>query len=163
VSPLLAIVLLLAGLSEAAGRLLPVIARLSGASRTRVVWLMLTGALVEGAVFALWPPTAWILAELVLPAAPPGPHALVWTPGLAAPLLLAAILAFPLLGPLLHLMLLVGVGAGLASALATLAGVGWWSAAGCVAVAGVGLGVAVEGVRRLVIRLNRPRAAAPST
>lgn len=158
-----AVLLLLAGLSEAAGRLLPVVARLSGASRRRVVGLMLAGAIVDGAVFALWPLSAWTLAELVLTTAPAEEAALVWTPGLAAPLLLAAVLAFPLLGPLLHLLLMAGVGAGLATALATTAGVGWWDAAGCVAVAGVGLGVAVEGVRRLVVRLNTRRAPEPVT
>ncbi|MEU4712416.1 hypothetical protein AB0F73_01910 [Micromonospora purpureochromogenes] len=162
-SPVVAILLLFAGLSEAAGRLVPVVARLSGVSHTRVVGLMLAGAVVDGAVFALWPLSAWTLAELVLPTSPSDEAALVWTPGLVAPLLLAAVLAFPLLGPLLHLVLMVGVGAGLAGALATVAGVGWWDAAGCVAVAGVGLGVAVEGIRRLVVRLNRPRAPEPLT
>ena len=78
----------------------------------------------------------------------------MWTPSLVAPLVLAAVLAFPLLGPLLHLLLLVGVGAGLAGPLATATGLGWWGAAGCVAVAGVGLGVAVEAVRRLVVRIS---------
>ncbi|MFC3500209.1 hypothetical protein ACFOOK_04410 [Micromonospora krabiensis] len=162
-SPIVTVLLLFAGLSEAAGRLLPVVARLSGASRTRVVGLMLAGAIVDGAVFALWPLTAWTLAELVLPTASADGAALGWTPSLAAPLLLAAVLAFPLLGPLLHLILMVGVGAGLATALARLVGVSWWDAAGCVAVAGIGLGVAVEGVRRLVARLNTRRAPEPRT
>lgn len=162
-SPLVAVLLLFAGLSEAAGRLLPVVARLSGVSRTRVIGLMIAGAVVDGAVFALWPLSAWTLAELVLPTAPSDEAALVWTPGLAAPLLLAAVLAFPLLGPLLHLVLMVGVGTGLAAALATETGIGWWNAAGCVAIAGMGLGIAVEAVRRLVVRLNRPRAPEPVT
>ncbi|MDZ5443054.1 hypothetical protein U2F26_09970 [Micromonospora sp. 4G57] len=162
-SPVVAILLLFAGLSEAAGRLLPVVARLSSASHPRVVGLMLLGAMVEGAVFALWPLSAWTLAELVLPTSPSDEAALVWTPGLAAPLLLAAVLAFPLLGPLLHLVLMVGVGAGLAGALATVAGLGWWDAAGCVAITGIGLGLAVEGVRRLVVRLSTTRAPEPLT
>ncbi|SCL15304.1 hypothetical protein GA0070624_0680 [Micromonospora rhizosphaerae] len=162
-SPVVAILLLFAGLSEAAGRLLPVVARLSGVSHTRVVGLMLAGAVIDGAVFALWPLSAWTLAELVLLTSPSDGAPLVWTPGLAAPLLLAAVLAFPLLGPLLHLVLMVGVGAGLAAALATVAGLGWWDAAGCVAVAGFGLGIAVEGVRRLVVRLNTTRAPEPLT
>ncbi|RLP94631.1 hypothetical protein EAD89_03000 [Micromonospora sp. BL4] len=157
-SPVVAIMLLFAGLSEAVGRLLPVVARLSGVSHTKVFVMVLAGAVVDGAVFALWPLSAWTLAELVLPAASPDQAALAWTPGLAAPLLLAAVLAFPLLGPLLHLLLMVGVGTGLATALATVAGVAWWESAGCVAVAGVGLGVAVEGIRRLVVRLNTTRA-----
>jgi hypothetical protein len=153
--------LLFAGMSEAAGRVLPVVARRSGVSRTRAVSLMLAGAVVEGAVFALWPLSAWTLAELLLPAAPSDETVLVWTPALAAPLLLAAVLAFPLLGPLL--VLLVGVGTGLTTALATVAGLGWWVAAGCVAVAGIGLVVAVEAVRRLVTRLNTTRALEPLT
>ncbi|MCX5121584.1 hypothetical protein OG992_30850 [Micromonospora sp. NBC_00362] len=155
-SPFVVILLLVGGLSEAAGRLLPVVARLSGVSHVRVVSLLLGGAIVDGAVFALWPLSAWAVAGLVLPTAPS--DALIWTPGLAAPLVLAGVLAFPLLGPLLHLLLMVGVGAGLAGALATVAGVGWWEAAGCVAVAGVGLGVTVEAVRRLVVKLNTTRA-----
>ncbi|MCG5447859.1 hypothetical protein [Micromonospora hortensis] len=155
-SPFVVILLLVGGLSEAAGRLLPVVARLSGVSQVRVVSLLLGGAIVDGAVFALWPLSAWAVAGLVLPTAPS--DALIWTPGLAAPLVLAGVLAFPLLGPLLHLLLMVGVGAGLAGALATVAGVGWWEAAGCVAVAGVGLGVTVEAVRRLVVKLNTTRA-----
>jgi hypothetical protein len=161
------ILLLFAGLSEAAGRVLPLVARRSGVSRTRAVSLMLAGAVVEGAVFALWPLSAWTLAELLLPAAPSDETVLVWTPALAAPLLLAAVLAFPLLGPLLHLVLLAGVGTGLATALATalatVAGLGWWVAAGCVAVTGIGLAVAVEAVRRLVTRLNTTRALEPLT
>ncbi|MEW2382646.1 hypothetical protein AB0873_11255 [Micromonospora sp. NPDC047707] len=162
-SPFVAILLLFAGLSEAAGRLVPVVARLSGASRTRVVGMVLAGAVVDGAVFALWPLSAWTLAELMIPTSPSDEATLLWTPGLAAPLLLAAVLAFPLLGPLLHFVLMLGVGAGVAGALATVAGIGWWDAAGCVAVAGVGLGVAVEGVRRLVVRLTTTRAPEPIT
>jgi hypothetical protein len=154
VTPGVAVLLLLAGLSEAAGRVLPVVTRRPGASRVTALGLMLGGAVVEGAVFALWPLSAWTVAGLFRPAAPAGETVLVWTPALAAPLLLAAVLAFPLLGPLLHLLLLVGVGAGLATALGTTAGLGWWAAAGCVAVAGIGLAVAVEAVRRMVARLT---------
>lgn len=160
-SPAVAILLLVAGLSEAAGRLLPVVARLSGVSHVRVVSLLLAGAIVDGAVFALWPLSAWAVAGLVLPTSASDEAALVWTPGLAAPLVLAGVLAFPLLGPLLHLLLMVGVGAGLAGALATVAGVGWWEAAGCVTIAGIGLGVSVEAVRRLVVKLNTRRAPEP--
>ncbi|MEV0458795.1 hypothetical protein [Catellatospora methionotrophica] len=160
-TPFVAVVLVLAGLSEAIGRLLPMVAGLRGASRRRVFWLVLAGAFVDAAVFALWPLTAWTVAELVLPVSPSGQGVLVWTPALAAPLLLAAVLAFPLLGPLLHLLVMVGVGAGLASALGPVAGISWWEAAGCVAVAGVGLGLAVEGVRHLVVRFNRTRTPEP--
>ncbi|MET9351827.1 hypothetical protein ABZY14_02250 [Streptomyces sp. NPDC006617] len=148
-----AALLLLAGLSEAAGRIMPLLVRRPGVARRNVVGLMLTGALVEGAVFALWPLTALTLAEFLLSAPPPGGD-LVWTPGLVAPLTLAAVLAFPLLGPLLHLLLCVGVGAGLTGPLAEATGLGWWTAAGCVAAAGLALGLAVEGVRRLVVRIS---------
>ncbi|WP_250031315.1 hypothetical protein [Paractinoplanes maris] len=152
------VVLLLAGLSEAAGRVLPVVAGRSGASRTGTAGLLLTGTVIDSAVFALWPVSAWALAGLVRPASTSGRDVLVWTAGLAAPLLLASVLAFPLLGPALHGLLLIGVGAGLTGALAASAGVGWWFAAGCVALAGVGLAAVVEGVRRLVVRLHRSRS-----
>ncbi|MGW1798794.1 hypothetical protein ACWCQN_23150 [Streptomyces sp. NPDC001984] len=156
------VLLLLAGLSEAAGRILPLVTRRPGMSRTFMAGLLLAAGVVEGAVFALWPLTAWNLAELVLSSPPPGGE-LVWTPGLVAPLVLAAVLAFPLLGPLLHLLLFVGVGAGLAGTLAAATGLGWWAAAGYVAVAGVGLGVAVEAVRRLVVRISATEAPEPIT
>lgn len=157
-SPAVVVLLLVAGLSEAVGRLLPVIARRASASRPIVAGLLLTGTLVEGTVIALWPLTAWTLARLVLPA-PALPHAVApgWTPGLIAPLVLAAVLAFPLLGPFLHLLLLVGVGAGLAGPLAVATGLGWWAAAGCVAVAGAGLALVVEAVRRTVATIGTTR------
>ncbi|MEU1518661.1 hypothetical protein ABZ490_42095 [Streptomyces sp. NPDC005811] len=151
------VLLLCAGLSEAVGRILPLLAGRPGMARPLVAGLLLAAGLVEGTVFALWPPTAWNLAALVT-SSPTAGEGLAWTPGLLAPLLLAAVLAFPLLGPFLHLLLFVGVGATLADPLATATGLGWWSAAGCVALAGVGLGVAVETVRRLVVRINAPRA-----
>ncbi|MGW0583554.1 hypothetical protein ACWD25_48365 [Streptomyces sp. NPDC002920] len=156
-SPAVVVLLVFAGLSEAAGRILPLAARRPGMSRAVVAGLMLAAGLVEAAVFALWPLTAWTLAELVLSAPPPG-SGLVWTPGVVAPLVLAAVLAFPLLGPLLHLLLFVGVGANLAGPLAEASGLGWWSAAGCVTVAGAGLGVTVEAVRRLVVRISATEA-----
>ncbi|CAM5576390.1 hypothetical protein STENM327S_06647 [Streptomyces tendae] len=119
------VLLLLAGLSEAAGRIMPLLVSRPGAARRNVVGLMLTGAVVvEGAVFALWPLTAQTAAEL-LASAPPSKD-LVWTPGLLAPLLFTAVLAFPLLGPFLHLLLCVGVGAGLSGPLAS---PGWWTSA----------------------------------
>ncbi|MGF0175547.1 hypothetical protein ACQF36_35240 [Streptomyces sp. Marseille-Q5077] len=155
-----AVLLLFAGLSEAAGRILPLLARRPGMPRLLVAGLLPAAGLVEAAVFALWPLTAWTLAELVVSSPPPG-DGMGWTPGLVAPLMLSAVLAFPLLGPLLHLLLFVGVGAGLAGPLATATGLGWWGAAGCVAVAGAGLGVAVEAVRRLVVRISAPRTPEP--
>ncbi|WP_427917323.1 hypothetical protein [Streptomyces sp. cg40] len=147
------VLLLFAGVSEAAGRILPLVAGRPGMSRSFVAGLLLPAGIVEGVVFALWPLTAWTLAEVVVPSPPPG-TALVWTPGLAAPLVLAAVLAFPWLGALLHFVLFVGVGAGLVGPLATASGLGWWSAAGCVAATGTGLGLAVEAVRRLVFRIS---------
>jgi hypothetical protein len=80
----------------------------------------------------------------------PATTGLAWTPALVAPLLLAAVLAFPLLGPFLHLLLVAGVGAGLAGPLAAASGLGWWTAAGCIAVSGIGLAATVEVVRRLI-------------
>ncbi|WP_216586742.1 hypothetical protein [Streptomyces brasiliscabiei] len=150
------LLLVFAGLSEAAGRIVPLVSRRPGMSRTFVAGLLVAAGLVEGAVLALWPLTAWTLAEL-LGSAPPPESGLSWTPSLLVPLLLSAVLAFPLLGPLLHMVLFVGVGAGLAGALATASGLGWWTAAGCVAVAGTGLGVTVEAVRRLVVRVSATR------
>lgn len=115
--------------------------------------LLLTGTAVESAVIALWPLTAFMLAEL-LPYATASGAAPGWTAGQVAPMLLGAVIAFPLLGPALHLMLLTGVGAGLVGPVAAASGVGGWSAAGCVAAAGVGLAAAVEAVRRLVGRIG---------
>lgn len=153
------ILLVLAGLSESAGRVLPLVARRPKLSPPLVAGLMVTGTVVEGTVIALWPVAAWAVADLMQPlvapdAAPlPGTAGLVWTPVLIAPLLLAAILAFPLLGPLLHTLLVAGVGAGLAGPLAAASGLGWWYAAGCIAVAGIGLAATVEVVRRLTARI----------
>jgi hypothetical protein len=158
-SPVVAVLLLFAGLSEAVGRILPFLVRRPSTSWRVVVSLLMTGGLIEAAVFALWPLTAWTLADVALSTPSPG-DVLVWTPGLVAPLVLSAVLAFPLLGPLLHLLLVAGVGAGLVSPLATVTGLGWWGAAGCVAVAGAGLGVAVEAVRRLVGRLTAAEVVA---
>lgn len=145
------LLLVLAGLSESAGRVLPLVARRPRLSPRFIAVLMTTGTVIEGTVIALWPPTAWALAELVTGRLP-GPT-LAWTPALVAPMLLAAVLAFPLLGPALHLLLVAGVGAGLAGQLAAASGLGWWAAAACVAGAGLGLAAAVEVVRRVTARL----------
>jgi hypothetical protein len=159
VSTAVVVLLVLAGLSESAGRVLPLVARRPRLSPRLVAGLMVTGTVVEGTVMALWPLAAWTVANLVQPvgapdAAPlPGAIGLAWTPALVAPLLLAAVLAFPLLGPFLHILLVTGVGAGLAGPLAAASGLGWWTAAGCIAVAGIGLAVTVEVVRRLIARI----------
>lgn len=153
------VLLVLAGLSETIGRVLPLFARRPQLSRRLACGLVLTGTAVEGTVIALWPLAAWTVADLMDPALP-ATTALAWTPALVGPLLLAAVLAFPLLGPLLHLLLVVGVGAGLVGPLAAATGLGWWAAAGCVAVAGIALGATVDVVRRLIGRaLAGPRAA----
>jgi hypothetical protein len=151
-SPVVALVLL-AGLSESAGRVLPLLARRSELSRSMAVGFLITGTLVEATVIAVWPTAAWFLAGLVQPADAADAARLAWTPHLVAPLVLAAIIAFPLLGPALHLVLLVAVGVGLTDPLATSTGLNWGAAAGCVAVAGVGLAAAVAAVRRLVSSL----------
>lgn len=150
------VLLVLAGLSESAGRVLPLVARRPKLSLQLMAGLMVTGTVVEGTVIALWPLAAWTVADLVQPVLTPdaGPLAgtpgLAWTPALVAPLLLAAVLAFPLLGPFLHVLLVAGVGAGLAGPLAAASGLGWWTAAGCISIAGVGLAATVEVVRRLI-------------
>ncbi|MFI0447505.1 hypothetical protein [Actinomadura sp. 6N118] len=161
-SPVVAVMVLFAGLSEAAGRILPLVSRRSGMSPPIVVGLLLIGTTVESVIIALWPLATWTLAGLMLPAPPAGP-ALTWTPGLIAPLLLAAILAFPLLGPLLHLLLLLGVGASLVTPLTAATGLNWWAAAGCVAIAGVGLAAVVDAVRRLFARILATGAREPFT
>jgi hypothetical protein len=152
-STTLVVLLVLAGLSESAGRVLPLVARRPRLSPRLVAGLMVTGTMVEGTVIALWPVAAWTVADLVGPGQLPSTSGLAWTPAMVAPLLLAAILAFPLLGPFLHLLLLVGVGVGLVGPLASASGLGWWAAAGCVAAAGVGLSAVVEVVRRVAARL----------
>jgi hypothetical protein len=137
---------LVAGLSEAAGRLLPVIARRAGTPPRTLGALLVVGGLVEAAMIALWPATAWVVAGWV---APVGDGGLTWSATEVAPLVLAGVIAFPLLGPALHLALLLGVGAGLASALAGAGDLDWAVSAGCVAVAAVGWVLAVEALRRL--------------
>jgi hypothetical protein len=66
---------------------------------------------------------------------------------------LAGILAFPWLGPALHLLLLAVVAATLAGPLADASGLSWVAAACCLAVAGIGLATAVDLFRRLVARV----------
>ena len=153
------VLLVIAGFSESAGRVLPLLARRPKLSPRLVAGLMVTGTAVEGTVIALWPLAAWTVADLVQPvvapdaATLPNTSGLAWTPALVAPLVLAAVLAFPLLGPFLHILLVAGVGIRLVGPLAAASGLGWWTAAGCVAVAGVGLAALVEVVRRLIARI----------
>lgn len=153
------VLLFAAGLSEAAGRILPLVTCRSGPSRLFGLGVLLVGGVVEAVVLALWPLTAGALARLLSSGAT-GP---VWTPALVAPLLLAAVLAMPLIGPTLHTLLFLGVGAGLSGPLADATGLGWWSAAGCTAAAGAGLAVSVEAVRRAVVALSSTRCREEGT
>ncbi|MBB6569766.1 hypothetical protein [Kribbella sandramycini] len=145
---MVAVLILIAGLSESAGRVLPLVARRPGMSKPVVAGLLLTGGLVEATVITLWPRFARSVAELLAD----GGGSFAWTPGLVAPLVLAGVLAFPWLGPLLHFALLTAVGATLAGPLAAATGVNWWAAAGILALTAVLLALAVDIVRRLVAK-----------
>ncbi len=141
--------LLLAGLSETAGRIVPLVVRRHHASRGSVIRLVLAGTVVEAMVFALWPLTGWVLAGLVVHRSPYG-VAPVWTTGSVAPLLLAGTLAFPLLGPALHVVVLAVAGTALTGDLAVAANLDRWPALACVACSGLFLAVLVGAVRRAV-------------
>jgi hypothetical protein len=148
VSTVTGLVLAGAGLSETAGRLVPLLARRRrAASHTAVIGLLLAGTVVQALVFAVWPLAASRAAGLVTdgPAA-----AATWTAGSAAPLLLCAILAFPLLGPALHVVVLGVAGIDLAGQIATTTGLAWWPALACVAATGAVLALLLGGVRRAV-------------
>ncbi|QGM05643.1 hypothetical protein [Stenotrophomonas maltophilia] len=153
-----ALLLALAGISASTGRVLPLLARRNALTLRLLVALMLTGALVEAAVFALWPLMAWVVADLAQPFIAPGVPALpssigfTWTPSLILPLLLAAILAFPLLGHLLHALVLIVAGARMITPLASASGLGWWDAALCMAMAVIWLELIVELLRRGIAR-----------
>ena len=141
------VLLVLVGLSETVGRIVPLVVRRHRASRASVVRLVVAGTVVEALVFALWPLTAWTLAGLVLDRVPHG-GAPTWTVGSLAPLLLTGILAFPLLGPALHLFVLALAGMALAGDLAAETGLGWWSALAAVGVAALVLTGLLRAVRR---------------
>ena len=151
---LVAALLLLAGLSEAVGRLLPVVSRRPGASERFVIVSLATGALVEAAVFTSWP---WVSELLAAQFAGGDDVAVEWTPRTVAPLLLTAILAFPLIGPFLHTLLISGVGIRLAQVLHAESDTGWWPALACVAAAGIGLTLAVTAIRWGVAWAITPR------
>ena len=85
------VLLVLAGLSESAGQLLPLVARRQGMSPRLVAGMMVTGTSVEGTVIALWPLAAWTIADLMQPLlASDGALAfrtatgLIWTPAARA-------------------------------------------------------------------------------
>ncbi len=141
------VLLVLAGLSETLGRILPLVARRHRASRASLVRLLIAGTVIQALVFATWPLLAWTLAGLV-PAGGPGAVP-AWTAGSVVPLLFCAVLAFPLLGPALHLGVLVLAGVALTGQLAA-SGTGWWAAAGSVAVAGGVLALLLVVIRRAV-------------
>lgn len=143
------VLLVFAGLSETVGRILPLIVRHHRASRALLIRLLITGTLVEALVFALWPTTAWFLAGAIVAGLPPG-AAPTWTAGGAVPLLLTGILAFPLLGPALHLVVLILAGAALADQLAAATELGGWPAIACVAGSGMLLAFLLAMVRRVV-------------
>jgi hypothetical protein len=148
VSTVTGLVLAGAGLSETAGRLVPLLARRHrAASHTAVLALLLTGTVVQALVFAAWPLVAARATGLVTG----GPAATAtWTAGSAAPLLLCAILAFPLLGPALHVVVLGVAGIDLAGQIAATTGVAWWPALAGVAATGVMLALLLGGIRRAV-------------
>jgi hypothetical protein len=164
-SPII-LLLLLAGLSEAAGRVVPLIARRPDCSRTLTAGVLLVDASVEASAIALWPLVTGAFVAHPMPTSLSSSlpsSGLGWTPGLLAPLLLAGVLALPMLGPLLHFVLFVGVGVGLADALSAAGDVAWWSAAGCVATGGVTLACTVALLRRLgatILATAVPDAAA---
>lgn len=146
------VLLLVAGFSEALGRILPLVARRRQVSGTALIRLLTAGTLVQASVFFAWPVVAWTFAALTRPG-PVGqsvsPSAPAWTAGSVAPLLFCAVLAFPLLGHALHALVLLFAGLALVERLGA-GGIAWWPAAGCVAVAGVGLALVLGGVRRVV-------------
>ncbi|MDQ4110686.1 MAG: hypothetical protein M3306_06240 [Actinomycetota bacterium] len=148
------VIVVLSGLSEAAGRVLPLVARRGHVSKPAIAGLLATGTVVESGVIALWPVVTWALAHLLPEAPQESAGVLTWTPASVAPLLLAGVLAFPLLGPGLHLLLLTGVGAGLTGSLSAATGSDLWLSAVCVIGAGVGLAASVESVRRAVSRVG---------
>src|SRR5690606_18757946 len=86
--------LLIAGLSESAGRILPLISR--RASTTRVLvpkpilfGLLITGGVIDSAIFLVWPAWASTLASRFASGSTPNPG-VSWTAALAAPLILCA-------------------------------------------------------------------------
>lgn len=156
-SPGVMALLILAGLSESAGRILPLLSRRASSSRAEIpkpilFGLLLTGAVIDGFVFALWPVCASLIAPYLGAAATATP-AVSWTESLVAPLVVAAIIAFPLIGPLVHGLLIFGVGLGLLDQLLDSTGMSWPAGAACITVAGVGLAASVGLVRMLVGRV----------
>jgi hypothetical protein len=147
---MVAILLVAAGLSESVGRILPVIARGRWHSRQALVWLIAAGTIVDALFFAVWPVLAGFVLQGLSGHPPSGP---AWTAGSVAVLLLAAVLAMPVVGPFLHLAVFVVAGSLLSTRLAP--AVGFWPCSLAVALAGFAVAFAVGCVRTLV---GGPRA-----
>ncbi|WP_432043985.1 hypothetical protein [Streptomyces cadmiisoli] len=143
--------LFVAGISEAVGRYWPFAVRRPGISQPATTGLLLVGGLIEAAVFALWPITAWALAG-VLPSSVPPNGFPAWTPGTIAPLVFTGVLALPCLGPVFRWLFVAAAGAGLAGLLAEATALEWRAAAGCVAVAAAGTQAAAQAVRHLAVQ-----------
>lgn len=149
------VVLVGAGLSETVGRIVPLLARRHRpASHATVLGLLLAGTVVQALLFTSWPVAATTLAGLLRGSAPAVAASVggtvTWSAGAAAPLLFCAVLAFPLLGPALHVVVLTVAGLDLTGRVAAATGLAWWPAAACVAVSAVVLALLLEGIRRVV-------------
>jgi|GEM_PF-2554887 len=167
-SPTAVALLLIAGLSESAGRMLPLISRRASTTRSHVpkpivFGLLITGGAIDAAIFLVWPTWASALASRLGADSAPSPG-VSWTAELAAPLILCAIIGLPLIGPALHALVLLGVSLSLSIVLARDSAMPWGGAAASVAVAGLGLAVSVTllrwSVSRLVAGTARARVAA---
>jgi len=66
----------------------------------------------------------------------------------------AALFLLPWLAPLLHLLVIAGLGAGLVGAAAAVTGLGWGVSAACLVAAGAVLTLAVDLVRRVLALLH---------
>lgn len=167
-SPAVVTLLLVAGLSESAGRILPLISRRASTTRGHVpkpilFGLLITGGVIDSAVFLVWPAWASAVAARVASGSTPNPD-VSWTAELAAPLILCAIIGLPLIGPALHALVLLGVSLSLVNVLARDTAMPWAAAAASVTLAGMGLAVSVTllrwSVSRLVAGTPRARVAA---
>jgi len=159
--------LVIAGLSESAGRILPLISRRASTTRTHVpkpivFGLLITGGVIDSTVFLVWPAWAGAFASRFGTVPTPNPG-VTWTAELAAPLILCAIIGLPLVGPALHALVLLGVSLSLITVMAGETTMSWSAAAASVGAAGVGLALSVTllrwSVSRLIARTARPRAA----
>lgn len=163
-SPAVVALLLIAGLSESAGRMLPLISRRAATTRSHVpkpiiFGLLFTGGAIDSAIFLVWPAWASALASRFGAGSTVSPG-VSWTAELAAPLILCAIIGLPLIGPALHALVLLGVSLSLITVLARATAMPWGGAAASVAVAGIGLAASVAVLRWSVSRLIAATAKA---